>query len=664
MLDAYTVRKAVPRLVLAVIMINLSIYLCVAAIDITNVVAKGLGQLIVSPFLSDNSFAVLQLEENDTNTAFGIFGAGGALATAVGLIWASGGIAVAGIAVLGLLLPLLVTISLIALAVLFTIIIRTGLLIFLTVISPVAIACFVLPGTEKYFRQWWSLFFKTLLVYPIIMAVLAVANVLGAILLGTAGSQAGSVGLAQIIGAILALYAPLVLIPFAFKFAGGMIGTLMNAAEGRTRGWSNRAGQAIAKNRQDPNTFLGSRAARARANRAERGFTPGQMVAGTLGGMRNVRAGRSFRSGYRAGSSSIGSVKSYDEASNFMQNNAAFNQFKGNDDALWAFMNGRDEASVRSILQRRGVTDPQALADTTALIMRAKNQVGEQAGLIAATRAQAATGTGFEDNAQMLQSINAASGGDMNIGGRMLAEMRGAATQSGRIELGTSSFNTQMIAMSRLADAATGGPAYSAADAEQDVMESVIDSNTAGYAVHGKPQSARAIGRAHTQKITNLLHSLSTGQATDVNGVSRVATSRDVKQAIAAANGIHDAMAQASPQNAREFADQVMGAGINVQALSPEARAALGPAWGMEGQGESSLGPEGNLTIRQIMDNLGGKDQEYMEMRRDYATQTAGEAAEQRRLLDQQRQAAQQNPSQPAPPTGQPPANPTAKTGP
>ena len=74
MLDAYTVRKAIPRIVLAVIAINLSIYLCVAAIDITNIIGHGLGNLITGPFLDNKAYGRVQLPQNGATITAGAFG--------------------------------------------------------------------------------------------------------------------------------------------------------------------------------------------------------------------------------------------------------------------------------------------------------------------------------------------------------------------------------------------------------------------------------------------------------------------------------------------------------------------------------------------------------------------------------------------------------------
>lgn len=286
MLDAYTVRKAIPRILIAVIGINLSYYLCLAAVDITNIIGGGIADLLVTPFLKPDTFGSIGIA-NDvaTNTA-----AAGLFITALvgvgGLVWGGAALS-AGLALLGMLVPLLITVGLITLAIMFTLIIRQALLIFLVIISPVAIALFVLPGTEKYFKQWLDLFIKTLVVYPIIAVLFAMSTVMGAILLGTADASPDGIGLAKIFGAIVVVFAPLVLIPFAFKLAGGAIGAVMNVANGRAGGFAARTNKGFDGWRRNPNSVVGRKTEAGRSKRIERGTTASQLWARRPGGGRS-----------------------------------------------------------------------------------------------------------------------------------------------------------------------------------------------------------------------------------------------------------------------------------------------------------------------------------------------------------------------------------------
>lgn len=234
MLDAYTVRKAVPRILIAAIGINLSIYLCLAAVDITNIIAEGMAGLLVAPF------------DTSGMASFGVkTGAPTYLAGGVGVALGSGPMTAATVATytaiatqgigaitgaLASMLFLLIPAVFLALAVLVTVVIRQALLFFLIVSAPVAIACFILPGTEKYFQKWWDLFLKTLLVYPIIAVIFAVSDVFASIIFSTA--EGNVVGIAKIVTGIIVIFAPLFMIPFAFRFAGGAIAAIAGAATG------------------------------------------------------------------------------------------------------------------------------------------------------------------------------------------------------------------------------------------------------------------------------------------------------------------------------------------------------------------------------------------------------------------------------------------------
>jgi TrbL/VirB6 plasmid conjugal transfer protein len=230
-LDAYGVRKAIPRIVLAVIGINLSIYGCVAVIDIINVVSGGVAGMITAPFNTSNMLVFNQPTDatNAIAAGVGIAVAAGPLTSAIGGI--GGAIATgSGTAILGMLFWTMVPIAFLAIAIVMTVVIRQALLLFLVIISPVAIACYVLPGTEKYFQQWWDIFLKTLMVYPIIAVIFALSDVFAAIIMSS--NSGGLTGLAKTVTTIVVIYAPLFMIPFAFKFAGGVLGKVAGVAGG------------------------------------------------------------------------------------------------------------------------------------------------------------------------------------------------------------------------------------------------------------------------------------------------------------------------------------------------------------------------------------------------------------------------------------------------
>ena len=109
-------------------------------------------------------------------------------------------------------------------------------------ISPVAFALYCLPNTQSYFKKWWDLLLEALMVYPIIIVVFAVADILSITILnankisGASIDTAISSGAASIIAVVVAFllqFLPLFAIPFAFRMAGG---TLSKAHEAITSG--------------------------------------------------------------------------------------------------------------------------------------------------------------------------------------------------------------------------------------------------------------------------------------------------------------------------------------------------------------------------------------------------------------------------------------------
>jgi len=254
-LDAYTVKKMMPRILIAVILVNLSIYIMAFMNDVTNIVGGGLQALIWAPLkaVGAGHFSLTMAQ------SFGSIGIA-ALATLLGAASLSGIIlgllsGHAGAVVFiskGLIFVLFVVVIPVVLAILgvfVTLVIRRGILIFLVMSSPVAFALYALPNTEQYFRRWWNLFIRTLIVYPIVVLIFALADVLTVTILAANGFG-GVAGTANsIIIAITAFviqFLPLALIPFSFRMAGGVMGTVYNA----TKGGLGRVGE-LAKERQE-----------------------------------------------------------------------------------------------------------------------------------------------------------------------------------------------------------------------------------------------------------------------------------------------------------------------------------------------------------------------------------------------------------------------------
>jgi hypothetical protein len=248
LVDAYTAKKVLPRLLAAAILINLSIYIVAFLVDFTNILGKGMSDILTAPLTHCGGTAGncwdFRLSNTDIVSVFGV-GLVGFLATSTAfvgfisaLFFGGGFIGAAGAAFTAAFfvgLPIIFA----AIGVFVTLIFRKGLILFLVLVSPVAFALYCLPNTERYFKKWWDLLIEALMVYPIVIAIFGVADILSVTLLNANNISPSSLTshvdldvsrtLALVV-AFLLQFIPLLLIPFAFRFASGALRRIYDAA--------------------------------------------------------------------------------------------------------------------------------------------------------------------------------------------------------------------------------------------------------------------------------------------------------------------------------------------------------------------------------------------------------------------------------------------------
>ena len=243
LVDAYTAKKVLPRLLVAAILINLSIYIVALGVDIANVIGSGIGNIMTAPLdgvsLSPEGFQL---------GLFAILAAVGAAATtimgAMAFISGLGGVTGLGAFIPYLFLFVILPVLLAIIAVIVILALRQAIIMALVLVSPVAFALYCLPNTEQYFRKWWSLFVNMLLVYPIIMVIFAAADVLAYTSLMAGGTDS----FWSYFLAFLLQFIPLFMIPYAFKLAGGVLGRIHEIATGHSK----RGVEALKGDVRDP----------------------------------------------------------------------------------------------------------------------------------------------------------------------------------------------------------------------------------------------------------------------------------------------------------------------------------------------------------------------------------------------------------------------------
>jgi len=201
----YGIKKMLPRLVIAAILVNLSYFVCAIAVDVSNV----LGTSFIQFF---NSIGGGLNQPKFTNGT----GWTSLLLTVVGggaLLYAD----------LSILLPALITALFAIITVFLTLTVRQALIIILVVISPLAFVAYLLPNTESLFKKWQNLLTTLLLLFPIVAIVFGASALASQVIINSATNT-----FVQIMGALVAVI-PLFLVPSLMKAGGSVLGKVSGA---------------------------------------------------------------------------------------------------------------------------------------------------------------------------------------------------------------------------------------------------------------------------------------------------------------------------------------------------------------------------------------------------------------------------------------------------
>lgn len=192
-IQQYGIKKALPRAVVMIIIVNLSYLVCQGAVDISNILGSGVGGI----FKTLNQTVVLSAEGSSA-----VSGTGGLLALIVVLV---GVIIAAFFFGPAFLLPILFALIGAGVTIFFTfimLVVRQALMTGLVIISPIAIACAVLPGTEKLYKKWFGLFKGLIFTYPIAAFLVYGGSFAGRLVVKSMGEDnfvSGLIGIAVVV---------------------------------------------------------------------------------------------------------------------------------------------------------------------------------------------------------------------------------------------------------------------------------------------------------------------------------------------------------------------------------------------------------------------------------------------------------------------------------
>jgi hypothetical protein len=238
--DAYTIKKMVPRIGVAALAILLSFYVSAILIDFFNILGNGAQALMFST-LEDMPISVGLGSEWAGAILAGI-GVGGSLVLLLNP---------ATLATLGLILMPVLLAFLTAIAV---VILRQVVIIGLVIASPLAFACWILPNTEKWFKRWYGIFSTMLMMYPIIMVLLG-AGAMYAVIITNNGSLNSGEGItssnfANYLLAIAGIGVSMAAVPFTLRASSGILRGITGAINNPNRGVFDRARKGLQGVRQ------------------------------------------------------------------------------------------------------------------------------------------------------------------------------------------------------------------------------------------------------------------------------------------------------------------------------------------------------------------------------------------------------------------------------
>lgn len=150
-ISAYGIKKMLPKVFIAAILINLSYIICTLLVDIFNALGAGLKGLLetrIADQFNEQGLSILQ-EVSESVVA----------------------VAPASLALVFTALTILLILLIIALAGLLFLIARQALVVLLIVFAPLAFVAWLFPNTQKYFGTWWGVFIKLLAIYPIVTSL-------------------------------------------------------------------------------------------------------------------------------------------------------------------------------------------------------------------------------------------------------------------------------------------------------------------------------------------------------------------------------------------------------------------------------------------------------------------------------------------------------------
>jgi len=224
----YGVKKMIPRLVIAAVLVNLSFTICAILLDLSNIA----GYAFQDAFMGIKN-TISTVGENTSTWTW---------SRVINIALSNGALAIGAVAFTTELLPMLVPAATLAgltlLLILLIMAARQALIIILIIISPLAFVCYLLPGTEKWFKKWRDSFLTMLVFFPAFSVVFGGAQLAGILIIQNASGSNGAI--MHILGMLVQII-PLAITPLIMKFSGGVLGKFAGIVNDKNKGLYDRS---------------------------------------------------------------------------------------------------------------------------------------------------------------------------------------------------------------------------------------------------------------------------------------------------------------------------------------------------------------------------------------------------------------------------------------
>lgn len=237
----YGIKKLLPRLIVAAVLVNASYWICAIAVDLSNILGVSVRGLLDA--------AAMKMPVPPATDPLSHGGVWQGITVAI--------LASVGVAILGLtiLLPILIAALAAAITVLIVLVLRQALIIMLIFVAPLAFVAYLLPNTEKWFDRWRETFTTLLLLFPIISLVFGGANLASRVLTASSLTIEGdSQGWFIKIVAAGVTVIPLFIVPILMKASGGLLSRFAGVVNNPNKGMFDRmrkGAEGIRKDREN-----------------------------------------------------------------------------------------------------------------------------------------------------------------------------------------------------------------------------------------------------------------------------------------------------------------------------------------------------------------------------------------------------------------------------